>query len=291
MARFVGLGDCGGCLPFGFGPIYAISLIMMLGFFRALIVSAVLFVAVEAAAEVLKYPDGEAPLSIRQQPMPELDVSSKLGKILTRYYSKGLGGPKHWDKIESLRVSGTIEVGGDTMGISAYQKKPNYIKIALEAENGQIVFLGYDGKVAWRRYGEHADAVLMESGEARRFIHSANFGNHLLYPYAKGKRIEYIDTVPVDGAICHKIRVSLETGYEVDYLIDIRTYLEVRVVNLDTETKLVSEVVYEDYIREFGMPIAKKVRNYESGELVSTLELEEVRVNTGIMPFMFHMPK
>ncbi|MGB0258283.1 MAG: hypothetical protein ACPGES_06510, partial [Coraliomargarita sp.] len=95
----------------------------------------------------------------------------------------------------------------------------------------------------------------------------------------------------LESALCHQIRVTLGTGYVVDYFIDIRRYLEVKVVNTDTQTGLVSEVIYEDYIRDFGMPIAKRVRNYENGELISTLELSEVKVNTGIMPFMFHMPK
>lgn len=264
---------------------------MKSGLFRALLCGASLFTAVQMTAEVLVYPDGEAPITVRQKPMPDLDASTKLGKILTRYYSEGLGGPMHWNKIESLRVSGQIQVDQDLLEIDAYQKKPSYIKMVLEAENGNTVLLGYDGQVAWRQYGENNAAATMEENEARRFIHSANFGNHLLYPYATGKRIEYVDTVPVDAAICHQIRVSLESGFVVDYYIDIRSYLEVKVVNTDTKTGLVSEVVYEDYIREFGMPIAKRVRNYENGELVSTLELDEVKVNTGIMPFMFHMPK
>lgn len=260
-------------------------------FFRALFCGAVLLSAAQVSAEVLAYPDGEAPLSLRQTPMPELDASTKLGKILTRYYLEGLGGPKHWDKIESLRVSGTIVVAEDKLAISAYQKKPSYIKMELESESGHVVRLGYDGKVAWRRYGESQEARLMDEAEARRFIHSAHFGNHLLYPFANSKQIEYIDTVPLESALCHQIRVTLGTGYVVDYFIDIRRYLEVKVVNTDTQTGLVSEVIYEDYIRDFGMPIAKRVRNYENGELISTLELSEVKVNTGIMPFMFHMPK
>lgn len=260
-------------------------------FFSMLLSAVSLSALAQVNAQVLTYPDGEAPLTVRQKPMPSLDAASKLGKILTRYYSEGLGGPDHWNQIESLRVSGTIEVGDQVMEISAYQKKPSYIKMALRTELGNEVFLGYDGKDAWRQDGEFLPAKPMAAHEARRFIHSAHFGNHLLYPYAKGKRIEYVDTVPVDSAICHQIRVSLPTGYVVDYFIDIRSYLEVKVVNEDTETGLVSEVVYEDYIREFGMPIAKRVRNYEAGELVSSLELTEVKVNTGIMPFMFHMPK
>ena len=39
------------------------------------------------------------------------------------------------------------------------------------------------------------------------------------------------------------------------------------------------------------MPIAKKIENLEEGKLVATLVLDEVKINSGIMPWMFNMPK
>jgi hypothetical protein len=131
----------------------------------------------------------------------------------------------------------------------------------------------------------------MAEQEARHFIHSARFGNYLLYPFAEGKRISLIDTVPVEGAICHQVRVELDTGYQVDYFIDIRSYLETKVVNTDLHSGVTNSVIYKDYTREFGMPIAKKVESREDGEWVSSLVLDEVKVNSGVMPWMFHMPK
>ena len=151
--------------------------------------------------------------------------------------------------------------------------------------------LGYDGKKAWQVLpGQKGEAQAMALAEARRFIHSAHFGNHLLYPYALGKQIEYIDTVPVKDTVCHQVRVTLDTEFQVDYFIDIRSYLEIKVVNTDLRTGRSNSVVYEDYIREFGMPIAKRVVSEEDGEWVSTLVLDEVKVNSGIMPWMFKMP-
>lgn len=130
----------------------------------------------------------------------------------------------------------------------------------------------------------------MDAQAARRFVHSSYFGNHLLFPYAKGKTIEYVDTVPLGSKVCHLIRVSLDTEYEVDYYIDIRSYLEVKVVNRDLKDQSTNTVVYTDYVREFGMPIARKVESYEDGQWASSLVLEDIKVNTGVMPWMFKMP-
>lgn len=228
---------------------------------------------------------------VRNTAMPELP-DNRIGKILSRYYQEGQGGAENWDKIVSLNLIGKLKTERDELVLNAYQKKPDFLKIALTKETLQnTLTLAYDGEVAWKQQGTRAKPEQMAEAEARRFIHSARFGNYLLYPFAEGKRISLVDTVPVEGAICHQIRVELDTGYQVDYYIDIRNYLEVKVENTDSRSGFVNTIIYKDYIREFGIPIAKKVESRENGKWVSSLVLEEVKVNSGIMPWMFHMPE
>ncbi len=246
------------------------------------------FLCAEEHLETLKFVEGQMDVLLRQVPMPEMD-NSHLGGILNRYYREGLGGSENWDKVVSLRVSGNLTLEHGEFELHAYQKKPNYIKMTISGDGRDLV-LGYDGETAWQLQRGQDSAQPMEEREARRFVHSAHFGNYLLYPYALGKTVSYVDTVPVEGTICHQIRVTLDTGYQVDYFIDIRTYLEIKVVNTDLRTGDRNTMLYEDYIREFGVPIAKKVVSSENGKWVSTLELCEVKVNSGIMPWMFKMP-
>ncbi|MEM7790020.1 MAG: hypothetical protein AAF546_01350 [Verrucomicrobiota bacterium] len=235
----------------------------------------------------------ELSVLVRETPMPKMD-DSRLGKILDRYYKEGLGGAETWKKVESLRVSGTLTLETGEFELDAFQKKPNFIKMTIIGNQGvqRNLTLGYDGEVAWRILpGSKNKPMPMDEQEARRFIHSAHFGNYLLYPYAVGKKVEYIDTVPVEGSICHHIRVTLETDFQVDYFIDIRSYLEIMVKNTDLKSGFVNSVVYENYTRDHGMPIAKRAKSWEDGEWVSSLELHEIKVNTGLMPWMFSMPE
>jgi hypothetical protein len=231
----------------------------------------------------------DASVILRQTAMPEMGTD-RLGSILNRYYKEGLGGPGNWEKVVSLRVFGRLTLEGGEFEFKAYQKKPHYIKMTIFGKQRRMK-MGYDGSTAWRVLQGQGGAVEMEGAQARQFMHNAHFGNYLLYPYALGKQIEYIDTVPVDDVICHQVRVTLDSGYQVDYFIDIRTYLEVKVITTDLRSEQVTSVVYEDYIRESGMPIAQKVVSSEDGKWVSTLELDEVKVNSGVMPWMFKMPK
>lgn len=240
----------------------------------------------ESAGDTLQSPAEEISIILRQTPMPELG-NGRLAKILTRYYIEGLGGSENWKEISSLKVSGTLKLKDGEFELNAYQKKPDLIKMTIRGNQGDLV-LGYDGEIAWQEMpGRDAIPQPMAAAEARRFKHSAHFGNHLLYPYASGKTIEYIDTVPAEGNVCHQIRVVLDTDYQIDYFIDIRTYLEIKVVNTDLLQGKTNSVIYKDYIREFGMPIAKQVESYENGEWVSSLTLEHVKVNSGVVPWMF----
>lgn len=242
----------------------------------------------ESIGDRLEMPADEINVILRQTSMPELG-SGRLAKILTRYYVEGLGGPEDWEKISSLKVSGTLFLKEEEFELNAYQKKPDLIKMSIRGKQRELV-LGYDGETAWQDLpGANNKAEPMSADEARRFKHSAHFGNHLLYPFASGKTIEYIDTVPAEGNVCHQIRVTLDTDYQVDYFIDIRTYLEIKVVNTDLRTGQASSIVYQDYIREYGMPIAKQVESFENGEWVSSLRLDEVKVNAGVIPWMFKM--
>jgi hypothetical protein len=255
-----------------------------------LTVSAVGLLAQAAAAEdLLPQPEGLS-RSLRETAMPELD-GSKVGKILSRYYTEGLGGPERWVELESLKMKGTMELDSGSFQLRAYQKKPNLMKLSVRhLENQTSIDLGFDGSMAWEK-PPRQDAQPMTPEKSRRFGHSAIFGSYLLFPYAEGKTIRLIDTVPVEGAICHHLRVTLDSEYQIDYFLDIRSFLEVKVVNTDLRTGATNHILYEDYERASGWPVATTVESYEGGEWVSSLRLEDIRVNTGVMPWMFRMPE
>lgn len=237
---------------------------------------------------LLTLPPGELNEKLREVCMPEL-ADTRVGKILNRYYKDVLGGPDNWEKLLSLYVVGTLKTGAGELTLNAYQKKPDSMKMVLSKEDASqdTVILAYDGTSAWRQRGRQQKPELMTREEARRFVHGARFGNYLLYPYAENKRIRLVDTVPVEGTICHQIRVELDNDYQVDYFLDIRSYLEIKVVNLDLRTGLTNSVIYKDYTFDHAIPIARRVETFEAGEWISGLSVVDIKFNSGIMPWMF----
>lgn len=214
----------------------------------------------------------------------------RLGTILHRYYQEGLGGSEIWEKVISLRVTGHLTLESGQFAFDMYRKKPHYIKFSLNGNQHRIQ-QGYDGHSAWQALGQNANGVKkMGTAQARHFIHRAHFGTYLLDPYASGKQIEYLNTVPMNETICHQIRVRLDTDYQVDYFLDVYTYLAIKVVYTDLRSGAVNSVMYSDYMRKIGIPIAQKVVNHEDGTWVSTLHIDAIKVNAGMMAWMFKIP-
>ena len=233
--------------------------------------------------------EGEPTAVLSKIAMPEMG-NQRLDSILMRYYVKGMGGPEIWDKILSIRVSGQLTLKSGRYDFHVTRKKPHYLKIVIRDGPRQVI-KGYDGSVAWQSGSQVSDAKELSEADAREFILGAHFGSYLLYPYAPGKQIEYLDTVPVDGVLCQQVRVTLDTGFQVDYFIDALSCLELKVVTTDLQTGQISATTYEDYTHEFGVPIARKVVSSEDGKWWSTYELKDVKLNSGLMPWMFQMPK
>ena len=224
--------------------------------------------------------------------MPDLG-QSKIEKILRAHYQEGLGGTEVWSAVDSIKIYGSIEVDGEALRLHSFQKKPDRVKLSVRHADSQgEAVLAYDGAHAWQQLGRHGIPELMEAEEGRRFAHGACFRNYLLYPFRSGKAIRYIDTVPIEGNICHQIRVELDSGYQIDYFIDIRTHLEVKIQNKDLKSGRQSSIVYRDYVEtDLGLPVAKTIESYEDGALKSVLTIEEIKFNAGVMPWMFEMPK
>lgn len=242
---------------------------------------------IAAAAELLPQP-AQLTSSLRQTAMPELG-DSKVEKILSRYYNDGLGGAENWAKLESVKLVGEVSNGGEVFELTAYLKKPNLIKLSIRRPENQLILVRcYDGATAWRELPEQA-AELMPEDKARYFGHSAVFGSYLLFPYEEGKTIEFIETVPVEGEICHHLRVTLDTGYQVHYYLDIRSFLEVKVTNTDLHNDTSNSNIYREHSHESGWPVVTHSESYENGESVGTLRIEKISVNAGVMPWMFEM--
>ncbi|MFT4901196.1 MAG: hypothetical protein ACI81V_000465 [Lentimonas sp.] len=242
-----------------------------------------------AAPELLTRPQGPDGGTLPESAIPPLPASH-IGRILSEYYSAGFGGAENWERVSSLRLEGEISTAEGQFEFSAYCKKPNLFKILVSSDECESVS-GYDGVHAWKhRLRPKSSPEILSDTATVHWLQHAVFCSHLLYPYAEGKVIRYIDTLPVEGKLCNQVQVELDNGDQFNYFIDIHTHLLVQCVHFDHDRGRALSLTYDDYTPNESLPLPDEIVYSENGEWVGSLKLAAVGINAGIMPWMFQLP-
>ena len=217
----------------------------------------------------------------------------RLGRILERYFEEGLGGKENFARLESLLIEGTIKSGDVSRPFRIFKKKPDLFRIRVGLPGRREWLMAFDGRVAWERHPDRNEGHtrVMEGEELAAFKLDSAFASHLLYPLAPGKKMEFIDTVPVDGRICHEIRITFDNNWVLTYFIDIRTFNEYKLQTLAPGESNPRETIFEDFRLVSGIPLAHKVTTRRDGEILNTVVIERAEANMGVMRWMFAKPK
>ena len=230
--------------------------------------------------------------SIRDyQPMSLQGLDPRLSRILEDYYQAAFGGQGNWSKIQSFRFEGVLHLPTGTLSFVAFKKKPDYCKIVLFAGNGARIVMAFDGSDAWQlNTMESSEPIPMPSIEALNFIRDAPTAGHLLYPNLPGKQIELLQRQVVDGQACQSLRVTLLSGLQVSYLIDLMDFVERQQVTVNSVSGA-TEVMTHGRIRKIaGVAIPMESKMTVDGELLHEVKVHRVEVNLGLMPWMFARP-
>lgn len=225
------------------------------------------------------------------QPMSLQGLDPRLTGILEDYYQATFGGQGNWSKIQSFRLEGVLRLPTGTLSFVAFKKKPDYCKIVLFAGNGARIVMAYDGSDAWQlNTMESSEPAPMPPIEALNFIRDAPTAGHLLYPNLPGKRIELLQDQFVDGQACQSLRVTLLSGLQVSYLIDLMDCVERQQVTVNSVSGA-TEVTTHGRIRKIaGVAIPMESKTTVDGELLHEVQIQRVEANLGIMPWMFARP-
>lgn len=242
------------------------------------------------AGEVLSEPEGIDELEVHREmampPMPD----TKVGDILSSYYRHGLGGSAAWNSFVSIQATGLLKMRAGVFEYKGLARKPNLCRQII-VHSGVQCIRGYDGQQAWKQKGLQQPIRQMSRLDGAVYRLNALLGSQLLFPYAKGKRITYVDTVPVKGRICHQLRIEIE-GIPVvlDTFLDVQNFHEFMRVYRTEEGEDDLEIQFDHYRLISGVPVPYKEMHFEGGRWLSTLTLQDVKLNTGVMPWMFVPP-
>jgi photosystem II stability/assembly factor-like uncharacterized protein len=208
------------------------------------------------------------------------------------------GGADKLRAIKSLRLTGTMHIGGEGFSLDA-QIGTLYERDAhLRSEftlQGLTAVDALEGAEAWhfQPFEGRREAQRATEDEVSLMREDAEFEGPLLDWQKKGYKVDYLGTEDVDGTEAHKLRVTRKTGniswiyLDPDTFLVIRTVAQVKVRGAER----VSETDYGSYQRVGGvwMPFSYET-GPKNGPKNSRITVERAEINIVVDKAAFRFP-
>jgi hypothetical protein len=216
-------------------------------------------------------------------------------KTLVARNVEARGGAEAWEDVESLRLSGQMDLGqGMVVPYVLEQKRPG--KMCFEfVFDEQTAIQCADGDTGWKilPFRGRRKAEPMTEVELRETVDSADpYG--LLYDYAaRDHDVEFVGQEQVNGRDIVQLKVTLPKGAVRWLFIDVETALEVKLETLRTVSgrERRAETLYSDWQATDGLLIARRQDTRTVGDDESRfLTVGSVSVNPVIDDSRFEMP-
>lgn len=205
------------------------------------------------------------------------------------------GGRELWQTINSLKLSGQMDVGqGVHVPYVLEQKRPDRMCLKFEFDK-QITVQCSSGNTGWKSVPFRARTTPepLTEKELRESADSADLYG-LLYNYAKRGNIIVVEgKAKFNGKDVYKLKITLPRGAVRWLYLDAETALEVKLESqrmVRGKQRLV-ETVYKDWQETEGLLISHRQETRTSGDTqFHYLTVDKVEVNPGFDDKMFEMP-
>jgi len=211
--------------------------------------------------------------------------------VLSRYI-EAMGGRASLEQIQSVRLSGTISYpDGTRHNITVLKKKPNLVRIVLDT--GVVRFTqAYNGNFAWfsREVGKKVFSDHMRGSQAEEFIREAPLES-VLVTNNFGAVISLGPDVNVARLPCFQVISKFPDGSRIIHYIDKEAFLERRIIQYDANDTLIAEMVPSKFESVDGVMFAKQIVRIKDGKIESTLLLDQIEANVGLLDSAFSPPE
>jgi hypothetical protein len=213
---------------------------------------------------------------------------------VVRRYLAARGGIEKLRSVQSLRLTGTMELPGVTAPFVLELARPGRMRTEFTVE-GQKGVRGWDGRNAWEVLplpGEKARLMSPEDAAEARAQADVDL-SPLVDATAKGYAIELVGRDRLPGGDTWKLLVRGNDVPPRTLHVDAKTHLVVQTVDTRTvegrEVEFVTEV--GDYGTEHGLVFPHRIEVGPRGSLErQTLVIHSVEVNPALGPSRFAMP-
>jgi len=205
------------------------------------------------------------------------------------------GGLDKLKAIQTMRISGSLEVQGFKAAIVSEMKRPDKVRQSFTLQ-GMTEIDAYDGTSAWKisPFQGKKDPELMGEDELRGMQDQADIDGPLVDAAAKGNKMEALGKQSLDGNDVLVLRVTLKNGDQFTYYFDPDTFLETRVDQAiflrgtarETTTEFGSFKEVQGVLIPFSIQAGPKARADQRQKVT----VDKVEMNVPMDDSMFVMP-
>jgi hypothetical protein len=204
------------------------------------------------------------------------------------------GGLAKLKGLESVRISGTLAMGGFRASFVQENKRPFKVR-EEQIIQGMVAIDAYDGKTAWHvvPWEGRKDPDLISADDRKGLLEDADIEGQLVDYRNKDHRAEYVGHDSVEGTDCYKLKLTLADGDVRYYYIDADTFLEIKIEDERTirGTVRYSETYYGDYEKVDGIYFPFALETGAKGDSErAKYTIDKVTVNVPLPDSRFSMP-
>ncbi|NBD37640.1 MAG: hypothetical protein GVY10_03625 [Verrucomicrobia bacterium] len=213
-------------------------------------------------------------------------------EVMDRYI-EAMGGRVALERINSARLRGSVLDGDRVVStITVLKKDPDRVRVVIDHGRSRFV-QGYDGETVW--FSRHAGGQVfhgrMPGAQAEKFINEAPLTNYLVrYREEPDLVFELGEDVMLNRIPCYKVIARFPDGSWNVHLIDKERFIERRIYEYDADGDRLLELIPSQFERFGGVDFAMRIIRRKKGENMSTLVLNEVEINIGILEDAFRPP-
>ncbi len=202
-----------------------------------------------------------------------------------------MGGLYNWNKVESIRLSGTIERDGQIIEIVIIKKRPNQIRATVTipipgSEDTKMQFIrAHDGKAAWTATRRTGDPQLKKTEldplAAETLLFDANVLPKLMAMQQSGAKIELLPPVRINGYPTYTIQATAkDSGRTLTFQLAEDTYRTIQYTETNTSETIVTRVENYQQFDEVYLPTISIIEATQTGH--SVIKTESIEVGVGI---------
>jgi outer membrane lipoprotein-sorting protein len=217
--------------------------------------------------------------------------SQSIDEILKEHFSAI--GQDNLLKVNTQKLTGKMIQTGIEIPFIQMGKRPD--KVRIEGTFQALTFIQtYNGKEGWNLnpFTGVTDPQPMSEDELKSMRYQSDIDGMLWNWKEKGYIVTFDGKEDMEGTSCYKIKLVTKEGDNFTYYIDsdsyimIRSNTKIKVMGNETE----ADIYYSNYMQVEGLAVPAKIETKMNGQLVITIVVDKVELNTELDDKLFEKP-